>query len=133
MNSSLRVLDSHAKISISGGWNSPCDKVKAVTYEVLVQKKRDGFAATVLGLPDCTVEAPTRVEAIRRAKEAAASLISNGELVRIEVDSGSTAHRSIRDFGGMWAKDDTFDEFVEAISAYRQEVDADEPSARGDA
>ena len=58
-----------------------------MTYEVLVKKKQNHFTATVLGLPDCTVQAPTRAEAIRRARDAAATFVSEGEIVEIAPDS----------------------------------------------
>ena len=96
-----------------------------MTYEVLVTKKQDHFAATVLGLPNCTVEAPTRAEAIRRARAAAATFISAGEIVEIEVEP-PVPTRSLHEFVGMWADDETFDEFLEAMSAYREEAETDE-------
>jgi hypothetical protein len=80
-----------------------------------------------LGLPNCTVEAPTRAEAIRRARAAAAELFSGGDVVEIEVRS-SAPTRSLRDFVGMWADDETFDEFVEAMNTYRQEVEREKPA-----
>ena len=97
-----------------------------MTYEVLVTKKDDHFSATVLGLPNCTVEATTRDEAIRRARDAAAAFISEGELVEIEIKP-SAPTRSLHDFVGMWADDETFDEFVQAMNIYRQQAETDEP------
>ena len=101
---------------------------KAVTYNVFVKKTGDHFTATVVGFPNCTAEAPSRDAAIQRAREAVADFVSEGELVRIEVES-TTAVRSLRDFAGMWADDDTFDEFVDAMKAYRKEVEATESAS----
>ena len=95
-----------------------------MTYDVLIRQTDGRFVATVLGLPDCTVEAPTRAEAIRRAQVAAAHLISEGELVRIEV-APLAPPRPLASFAGMWSDDETFDEFVAAVAAYRQEVNAE--------
>ncbi len=95
-----------------------------MVYDVLVRRKDSHFTATVLGLPDCTAEAPTRSEAIRRVHAAAANFIAEGELVRIEI-APLTPPRPIISFAGMWADDDTFDDFVAAMAAYRKEVDAD--------
>jgi predicted RNase H-like HicB family nuclease len=100
-------------------------KVRTVTYPVLVKKTEGGFTATVVGFPNCTVEAPSRSEAIRLARGALKSFISEGELVQMEVEVSSPT-RSLRDFAGMWADDKTFDEFVEAMNTFRQEADADE-------
>jgi len=95
-----------------------------MTYDVLVRRTSSHFMATVLGLPDCTVEAPTRVEAIQRARAAAAKFIAEGELVQIEVGPPTPA-RPLSSFAGMWADDETFDEFAEAMAAYRKEIEAD--------
>ena len=97
---------------------------ETVTYPVLLKKTEGGFTATVIGFPNCTVEAPSRNEVIRRAREALVSFISEGELVQMKIESSSLT-RSLRDFAGMWADDETFDEFVEAMNTFRQEADAD--------
>ena len=104
------------------------DTTKRVTYNVFVKKTGDHFTATVVGFPNCTVEAPSRAAAIQRAREAVADFVSEGELVRIEVES-TTLVRSLRDFAGMWADDDTFDEFVDAMKTYRKEVEANESAS----
>lgn len=101
---------------------------KRLTYNVFVRKTGDRYTATVVGFPNCTVEAASRLEAIDRAREAVAEFVSDGELVKIEVETSSPA-RSLRDFAGMWADDDTFDEFVAAMKSYRQEVDASETAS----
>ncbi|GEM_PF-4269265 len=43
---------------------------KRLTYNVFVKKTGDHFTATVVGFPNCTVEAPSRAVAIQRAREA---------------------------------------------------------------
>jgi len=95
-----------------------------MTYDVLVKRANGRFTATVLGLPDCTVEAPTRAEAIRRARAAVAKVVAEGELVQIEV-TPPTPTRPLSSFAGMWEDDETFGEFVLAMAAYRREIDAD--------
>ncbi len=100
----------------------------AVTYNVFVKKTGDHFTATVVGFPHCTVEAPSRAVAIQRAREAIADFVSEGELVKIEVESTSSV-RSLRDFAGMWADDDTFDEFVDAMKTYRKDVETSESAS----
>jgi len=93
-------------------------------YDVLVKQTNGQFTATVLGLPDCTVEATTRTEAIQQAQTAAANFIATGELVQIEVNSPNRP-KSLKDFVGMWADDEMFDEFVASMDAYRRDVDSD--------
>jgi len=92
-----------------------------------VKKTGDHFTATVVGFPNCTLEAPSHAVAIQRAREAVADFVSEGAL-RIEVESTSSV-RSLRDFAGMWADDDTFDEFVDAMKTYRKEVEASESAS----
>lgn len=99
-----------------------------VSYNVFVKKTGDHFTATVVGFPNCTAEAPSRDAAIQRAREAVANFVSEGELVRVEVES-TAAVRSLRDFAGMWADDDAFDEFVDAMKAYREEVEPTESAS----
>ena len=101
---------------------------KRLTYNVFVKKTGDHFTATVVGFPNCTVEAPSRAEAIQRAREAVADFVSEGELVRIEIES-TTFVRSLRDFAGMWADDDMFDEFVDAMRTYRKEIETTESAS----
>ena len=101
---------------------------KRLTYNVFVKKKGDRFTATVVGFPNCTVEAASRAEAIQRARNAVAEFVSEGEIVKIEIETSSQT-RSLRDFVGMWADDDTFDEFVDAMKSYRREVDASETAS----
>jgi len=48
----------------------------------------------------------------------------DGEIVQIEIDAPQ-ARRSPADFAGMWADDETYDEFLAAVDAYRQSVDSD--------
>ena len=75
---------------------------KTVTYHVFVRKVNGHFAATVVGFPECSVEAPSRDEAITRAREAVGRFVSEGELVKIEVES-PTAARSLQDFAPLEA------------------------------
>ena len=93
-------------------------------YDVLVRETNGHFKATVLGLPDCTVEAPTRSEAIRRVHAAAADLLTQGDLVRIEI-SPPVSPPPLVSFAGMWADDDTFDDFTAAMAEYRRDLDAE--------
>lgn len=94
-----------------------------MAYDVFVKRVDGHFTATVFGLPDCTVEAPSRSEAIQRAQAAAANYLAEGELVRIEI-APLISPRPLISFAGMWADDETFDDFVVAMASYRQQADA---------
>lgn len=97
-----------------------------MTYDVLVRYNPEGrYRATVLGWPDCTVEGPSRHEVIQRARQAVVNLLARAELIRIEVKPPRT-RSALAQFAGIWAEDDTFDEFVAAMESYRHDVDTDE-------
>ncbi len=92
-----------------------------MTCDILIRPTESGFAATILGLPDCTTEAATRDEAIQRVKAEAEDLLAKSEIVQAEIN-GTPARKS---FAGMWANDSTFNDFVAAMKAYREDLDAD--------
>jgi predicted RNase H-like HicB family nuclease len=52
---------------------------------LLTETSEDGIHVSVPALPDCTVEAETRDDAIRLAREAIASILSRSEIVQVDV------------------------------------------------
>ncbi|MBN1658644.1 MAG: type II toxin-antitoxin system HicB family antitoxin [Anaerolineae bacterium] len=97
-----------------------------MTVDVLVRRETRGrYRATVLGWPECTVVAPNREEAIERTRQCLIDLLAASEIVQLDVDvlQASSAPDT---FAGMWADDETFDEFLGMIEANRRQVDADE-------
>lgn len=90
--------------------------------DILITPTENGFAATILGLPGCMIEAPTRDEAIEKIKAKAENLITKSEIVRIEIN-GKIEPKS---FAGMWANDGTFEDFLSAMKAYRAQLSAEE-------
>lgn len=93
-----------------------------MTYNVLVKRINGQFTATVLGIPNFTVEASTRTEAVDRARAAMADLLSGGEL--IQIDLPILAHPVLTNFVGMWSDDETFDDFTIAMKSYRHEAES---------
>jgi predicted RNase H-like HicB family nuclease len=97
-------------------------KENTMTLEILVKPKGNGYRAFVKGYPECTVDAPTREEAVKQARTEAEDWMNNSEVIKVETsDSHRIPHRGI----GMWAEDETFDDFVEAMKQYRTQLDAD--------
>ena len=94
-----------------------------MNYDVLITPINGHFQATVIGLPNVTVEAHTRQEVIERVKSAAAEILASSELVKIELEVAPPIN-ALAAFGGMWQENELFDEFISAIQQYRQEVDA---------
>ena len=94
--------------------------------DVLIEREQQGFTATLLGLPGCVVQAPTRDEAIEKVRLQAQDWLSEGksekgEIVQIEIDLPNARARG----AGIFADDETFPEFLAAMKAYRDQLDAD--------
>jgi predicted RNase H-like HicB family nuclease len=95
---------------------------------VLLEKPEGGIHVSVPALPACTVEADTRDKAIRLAREAIATLVRRGEMVRGEVPQQPKT--PLPGDAGPWAwfeaaKDDTtwapiFDEIEQNREATRK-------------
>ncbi len=55
-------------------------------YTVVLTENTDGnYQVAVPGLPACTIEAVTRDEAIRKARETISSIISRSEIIQLDV------------------------------------------------
>jgi predicted RNase H-like HicB family nuclease len=97
-----------------------------MTVDVLVRREPGGrYKATVLGWPDCTASADSRDEAIERTRQSLANLLSQAEIVQVEVGT-EQQQSSLAPFAGMWADDETWDTFVAAMQAHRREIELDE-------
>lgn len=98
-------------------------------YQVFVQSNPEKkFIASVVGIPNCSVEGNTKEEAIELARVCLEHQLANGNLVTIEVNRVPLQLENdplIKNIG-IFADDPTFDDFLAEIAAYRQEVDAEE-------
>ncbi len=98
-------------------------------YQVFIQNHSEKrFIASIVSIPNCTVEGNTKEEAIALGKTAFENQLANGELVTIEVESQQMQQENdpwIRNIG-IFADDPTFDDFLAEMAAYRQLVDAQE-------
>ena len=99
-------------------------------YQIFVQSHAEqGFVASVVGMPNVSVEGVTEDEAIAKVKIALESQLALGKLVTIEVADQVIDHDSdpwLKNMG-IFADDPTFDDFLREVTAYRQQVDAQEP------
>jgi predicted RNase H-like HicB family nuclease len=93
-----------------------------MTYRILLRNKpSDGYVATALALPDCTVEAPTREEAIERIHHAIEELLHEGEIIEIEVaHPQSEIGADYAETFGLFRADPTYPEFLHEVEAYRR-------------
>ena len=93
-------------------------------YQVLVEHRTNGhFAASVLGIPDCVVEAATQEAALHKAKTALEERLSKSTLFTIEVENAQP-HPWLEIYGSL-RDDPTFDDWQTEIANYRREVDAE--------
>ncbi len=95
-----------------------------MTYNAIVEyMKPDGYTASILGWPACTVAGATKAEALDRLRQAVSDRLSRVEIVPINVDVSENGH-PLAKFAGMFKDDPLFDEFIEEMAAYRRQVDA---------
>ncbi len=98
-------------------------------YQVFVQSRLDSkYIASVVGIPNCTVEGSTREEAIAKAKVVLEEQLANGEWVTISVNSSTRPNEipSPMKYAGIFADDPTFDDFMEKLAVIRKEANATE-------
>ena len=90
-------------------------------YQVLLRSiPTNGYIATALAWPQCTVEAPTREEALEKMRTAIAELFSGGEIVEVEVPAPAPKiAATYEEIFGMFRDDPSFEEFVAEVNQYR--------------
>lgn len=89
-------------------------------YTVLLTDKVDGnIHVTVPGIPDCTLEAPTRNEALYKVRETIASIIDHSEIVQLDVPvkpkSKNLSFDTPWDWFGIFHDDPTWGEMFDEI------------------
>ena len=95
---------------------------------ILTEEREDNVLAAVPGLPDCSVKAKTRNEALRLVRETITTIISRSEIVQIDVPvepkSGSLHVSTPWELFGAFKDDPTWRELFDKIEYNRKEVDA---------
>ena len=100
-------------------------------YQVFVQNPTEcTFMASVVGLPNLTANGITEKEAIDRLKSILDAQFKNGKLVTINIDVPSEKSLDHNDPWianvGIFQDDPTFDDFLEEVNTYRNEIDTAE-------
>lgn len=96
-------------------------------YQIFIQNQSEqNFVASVIGIPTLTVEGKTEEEAIFKVKSALEAQLATGKLVTIEVNLESQTNQIVPQmkYAGIFANDTTFDDFMEKLTAIRQESNA---------
>ena len=83
--------------------------------------------ATLLELPNCQAEAPTREQALAALQQQVAARLANTELLALDIQPTLTTANPWMKFAGVFKDDPDFDEFQRAIQDYRREIDAKTP------
>jgi predicted RNase H-like HicB family nuclease len=94
-------------------------------YQVFVQSQDEHhFIASVVGVPNLTVEGTTEAEAISNAKSALEAQLIKGKFVSIEVNSEVEINVPQIKYAGILEDDPTFDDFMDKLALIRQESNA---------
>ena len=93
-------------------------------YTVLLTEESNGhIQATVPGLPDCIVEAPTRSEALSAIRKAISEILNRTEIVQLDVAAEPKACGVLRDtpwdWMGAFKNDPTWGELFDDIERQR--------------
>ncbi len=104
-----------------------------MTFQIFVQHQPEqGYVASIIGIPDCVAKGATKEEAVAKAKEVLNQLLSQGELVAVEIDNGGrSSENPWLALYGRFKDDPTYDDFLAAIEDYRRELDEEEAAREG--
>ncbi|BAZ38653.1 hypothetical protein NIES4101_45930 [Calothrix sp. NIES-4101] len=96
-------------------------------YQVFVRSQNEHhFIASVVGMPNLTVEGTTEAEAISNAKSTLEAQLARGKFVSIEVNSEleTSENTPQMKYAGILANDPSFDDFMDKLALIRQESNA---------
>jgi len=94
-----------------------------MTLNVLVQPDPEkGYIASILGLPDLIVEGQTKAEVLEKIRAELDRRFAKSEIVSLQYEPANGEHPWMK-FAGMWKDEPMFDDVLEEIKAYRQELD----------
>ncbi|MGB8698610.1 MAG: hypothetical protein WCD18_04270 [Thermosynechococcaceae cyanobacterium] len=105
----------------------PFSETTISNLHILLEHSNQGNAiATVLELPNCRAEAPTREQALEELKKQVVARLENAEILSLEVQNApiQKPENPWMKFAGAFKDDPHFDEFQQSIQDYRKEVDA---------
>jgi predicted RNase H-like HicB family nuclease len=101
------------------------------TYDVLLELQPDGtHQASVLGWVDCYAIGATEEDAIDSLRQVLSDRLTHSKILQLEIpqQSGQPIVESDNPwikFAGVFKDDPMFDEMLESIAEYRQELDAE--------
>jgi predicted RNase H-like HicB family nuclease len=93
-----------------------------LNYSILVEEKEGGYQATVCGLHDFQVFAPTREDALQNLHNLVNNRLQSIEILTQEIEVLKYDHPWMK-FAGKYKDDHQFDDMLAFIEDYRQELD----------
>jgi predicted RNase H-like HicB family nuclease len=94
-------------------------------YQVFIQSNTgQHFVASVVGIPNVSVEGATEAEAIAKLQTALKAQLATGKFVTIEVDVTPPHQTGENHPAGIFANDPTFDDWMEKLATIRQAANA---------
>lgn len=92
-------------------------------YTVMLKEENGHIQATVPALPECMVKAPTRSEALATIRQSISEIMSQIEIVQVEVStepkSGSLIHETPWEWFGAFKNDPAWGELFDDIERRR--------------
>jgi predicted RNase H-like HicB family nuclease len=104
----------------------PLSDTATSRLHVLIEHNNQGNAiATVLEIPNCQAEAPTREQALEALKTRVAARLETAEILSLEIQASLSRknEKPWMQYAGVFKDDPHFDEFQQSIQDYRQEID----------
>jgi predicted RNase H-like HicB family nuclease len=97
-------------------------------YQIFVQNFADRrFTASVIGMPDCVAEGNTKEEAMASVERVLEEQLAHGEIVTRDLPNTAKERPHAALLGhGMFKDDPTFDNFLERMAEFHQQVDHQE-------
>jgi hypothetical protein len=106
----------------------PSSETTIPNLHILLEHNSHGTAmiATVLELPNCYAEAPTREQALEELKKQVVARLEKAEILSLElqVPPVQQPEKPWMKFAGVFKDDPHFDEVQQSIQDYRREADA---------
>ncbi|MEB3830778.1 type II toxin-antitoxin system HicB family antitoxin [Phormidium sp. CCY1219] len=96
-----------------------------IQLTVAIKSVTEGeFTARILEWADCHASGSTKEEALERLQGEIRDRLDNSEMYSLEIMPANGEHPWMK-FAGMYADNPLFDEVLEEIAAYRNEIDAE--------
>ncbi|MGL6139162.1 MAG: type II toxin-antitoxin system HicB family antitoxin [Planktothrix sp.] len=108
--------------------NSPplINLANKLNYDIGIRQLKKGkYQTFVLKYPSLKASGNSREEAIEKLSQRLQDFLKDTEIINLEIEIPQPEHPWIK-LAGIFENDPQFDEFLQAIQDYRNEIDAEE-------